>query len=164
MKVILLEDIKTLGKTGDQVTVKDGYGRNYLLPRQLALPATPASLKVFANEKKAREKKQSRVKAEAQALADKLAALSLTITRLAGEEDKLFGSVTNGDIAEAVKAEGFTIDKRKIELPEPIKALGNFEVPLQLHHDVTVMLKVWVVKQESEPAPEADAPVEEPKA
>jgi large subunit ribosomal protein L9 len=148
MKVILLEDIKTLGKAGTQVDVADGYARNSLIPKQQALVASPANQRVFDNEKKALTKKHAKEKAVSQELATKLEGLTLTITRLAGEEDKLFGAVTNGDIAEALAKEGHKVDKRDIQLPEPLKALGQFEVPLQLHSEVTAKLKVWVVKQE----------------
>ena len=148
MKVILLEDIKTLGKAGAQVEVADGYARNSLIPKAQALVASPANQRVFDNEKKALAKKHAKEKALSQELAAKLEGLTLTITRLAGEEDKLFGAVTNGDIAEALAKEGHKVDKRDILLPEPLKALGQVEVPLQLHSDVTAKLKVWVVKQE----------------
>ena len=148
MKVILLEDIKTLGKAGAQVEVADGYARNSLIPKAQALVASPANQRVFDNEKKALAKKHAKEKAVSQELAAKLEGLTLTITRLAGEEDKLFGAVTNADIAEALAKEGHKVDKRDILLPEPLKALGQVEVPLQLHSDVTAKLKVWVVKQE----------------
>ncbi len=147
MKIILLDDVKNLGKTGEEVQVKDGYARNYLIPRKMALAASAQNLRVFANEQKAREKKKTREKQEAVALGEKIAALSLTISRVAGEEDKLFGSVTNADVAEALEKEGHKIDKRRILLAEPIKALGIVEVPVQLHPEVTVPVKVWVVKQ-----------------
>jgi large subunit ribosomal protein L9 len=147
MKVILLEDVKNLGKSGDAVNVADGYGRNFLIPRKLALGATPQNQRVFENDAKARAKKQEKEKQEAQALAEKLAALSLTISRVAGEDDKLFGSVTNADVAEALAKEGHKIDKRSIELPEPLKALGIFEVPVRLHAQVSGKVKVWIVKQ-----------------
>jgi large subunit ribosomal protein L9 len=148
MKVILLEDIKTLGKAGSQVEVADGYARNQLIPKHQALVASPANQRVFDNEKKALAKKSAKERAEAQDLATKLEALTLTITRLAGEDDKLFGSVTNGDVAEALAKEGHKVDKRDILLHDPLRALGQVEVPLQLHSDVTAKLKVWVVKQE----------------
>jgi large subunit ribosomal protein L9 len=147
MELILLDEVKHLGKVGDKVQVADGYGRNFLLPRRMALPATPENLKVFENEQKARSKKRQHERQEAEALGAKIAALSLTISRQAGEEDKLFGSVTNGNVAEALEKEGFKIDKRKVILVEPIKALGIFEVPVQVHPEVTVNVKVWVVKE-----------------
>jgi len=149
MKVILIEDVKTLGQAGTQVDVADGYARNFLIPRHLALGATPANARVFANEKKALAKRHEKERLEAVELAAKLAALSLTISRLAGEDDKLFGSVTNGDVAEALAKEGHKIDKREIVLVEPLKALGIHEVPVHLAHEVTVTIKVWVVKQEA---------------
>jgi large subunit ribosomal protein L9 len=149
MKVILIEDVKTLGQAGSQVDVADGYARNYLIPRRLALGATPANARVFENEKKALAKKREKERQEAEALALTLGALSLTISRLAGEDDKLFGSVTNGDVAEALAKEGHKLDKRDIILPEPLKALGIHEVPIQLGHEVKAVVKVWVVKQEA---------------
>lgn len=147
MKVILLEEVRSLGKSGEQVTVKDGYARNYLIPRKLALRATPENLRTFANGQKARSKKAAREVAEAKAMGEKIATLSLTISRLAGEEDKLFGSVTNADVAEALEKEGLKIDKRKIVLADPLRALGIFEVPVHLHPEVTVNVKVWIVKE-----------------
>jgi large subunit ribosomal protein L9 len=147
MKVILVEDVKSLGKSGDQVNVADGYARNFLIPRKLALGASPANQRVYENEAKARAKKHNKEKADAVALGEKLSALSLTIARIAGEDDKLFGSVTNGDIAEALAKEGFKVDKRDIDLADHLKALGIFEVPVRLHAEVTVKVKVWVVKQ-----------------
>ncbi|HTB23546.1 MAG TPA: 50S ribosomal protein L9 [bacterium] len=149
MKVILIEDIKTLGAAGAQVDVADGYARNYLIPRRMALGATPANARVFENEKKALAKKRDKEIALAQEFAAKLGALSLSIVRLAGEDDKLFGSVTNGDIAEALAKEGHTVDKRHIVLVEPLKALGIHEVQIHLGHEVRTTVKVWVVKQEA---------------
>jgi large subunit ribosomal protein L9 len=149
MKVILIADVKTLGQAGSQVDVADGYARNYLIPRRLALGASPANARVFENEKKALAKKREKERQEAVALGAKLALLSLTISRLAGEDDKLFGSVTNGDVSEALAAEGHKIDKRDIILVDPLKALGIHEVPVHLGHDVQVKIKVWVVKQEA---------------
>ena len=148
MKVILLEDVKSLGKAGSQVEVADGYARNSLIPKAQALVASPANQRVFDNEKKALAKKSAKEKAASVELAAKLEALTLTITRLAGEDDKLFGAVTNADVAEALAKEGHKVDKRDILLHDPIKALGQVEVPLQLHFEVTAKLKVWVVKQE----------------
>jgi large subunit ribosomal protein L9 len=147
MELILLEEVKKLGKSGQKVQVKDGYGRNYLIPRKLALPATPQNLRVYENEQKARAKKRQKEMDEARALGEKVAAVPVTISRQAGDDDKMFGSVTNANIAEALEAQGFKIDKRKIELPEPIKALGTFEVPVEVHPEVKVNVKVWVVKQ-----------------
>ena len=148
MKVILLEDIKTLGRAGAQVEVADGYARNFLIPRKKALGATPANQRVFENDKKSLAKKSLKERAEAQAIADALGALSLTISRLAGDDDKMFGSVTNADIADALAKEGHKIDKREIILVEPLKALGIHEVTVQVHTEVEAKVKVWVVKQE----------------
>lgn len=149
MKVILIEDIKTLGSAGSQVDVADGYARNYLIPRRLALGATPANARVFENEKKALAKRRDKERKEAEEIAAKLGALSITITRLAGEDDKLFGSVTNADVAEALVKEGHSIDKRHVILVEPLRALGIHEVPVHLAHEVQAVVKVWVVKQEA---------------
>jgi large subunit ribosomal protein L9 len=148
MKVILLEDIKTLGRAGSQVDVADGYARNFLIPNGKVLGATPANQRVFDNEKKSLTKKHAKERAEAQVLADTLAALSLTISRLAGEDDKMFGSVTNADVAEALAKEGHKIDKREIILLEPLRALGIHEVTVLVHPEVEAKVKVWVVKQE----------------
>src|SRR6185369_3050504 len=112
MKVILLEDVKSLGKSGEEVNVADGYGRNFLIPQKLALGATPQNQRVFENEAKARAKKRDKELSEAVALGEKISALSLSISRVAGEDDKLFGSVTNLDVAEALAKEGHKIDKR----------------------------------------------------
>jgi large subunit ribosomal protein L9 len=149
MKVILLEDIKTLGSAGAQVDVADGYARNFLIPNRKALGATPANQRVFDNEKKAMGKKREKERLAAAELGAVLGALSLTISRLAGEDDKLFGSVTNADVAEALAKEGHKVDKRSILLEEPLRALGIHEVSIQLHPEVTSTLKVWVVKQEA---------------
>jgi len=149
MKVILIEDVKTLGVAGAQVDVADGYARNFLIPRRMALGATPANARVFENEKKALAKRRDKERGLAVELAAKLGALSLTITRLAGEDDKLFGSVTNGDVAEALAKEGHSLDKRTIILEEPLKTLGIHEVKIHLAHEVQATVKVWVVKQEA---------------
>lgn len=149
MKVILLEDIKSLGRTGAQVDVADGYARNFLIPRKKALGATPGNQRVFDNEKKALAKKRASEKADAEALAGVLGGLSLTISRLAGEDDKLFGSVTNADVAEALAKEGRKIDKREVLLEEPLRALGIHEVEILVHPEVRAKVKVWVVKQEA---------------
>ena len=149
MKVILLEDIKTLGRAGSQVDVADGYARNFLIPRGKVLGATPANQHVFDNQKKALTKKHAKERAEAQALADTLGGLSLTISRLAGEDDKMFGSVTNADIAEALAKEGHKVDKREIQLVDPLRTLGIHDVTIQVHAEVEAKVKVWVVKQEA---------------
>ena len=149
MKVILLEDIATLGKTGDMVNVKEGYARNYLLPRKLAIAATPKSLRAFEHQKRLAQSKIRKNKTDAQKLAEKLESLSLTIPQKVGEEDKLFGAVTSITIADILKEqEAIDIDKRKIELAEPIKRLGIYTIPIRVHPDITANLRVWVVKEE----------------
>jgi len=149
MKIILLEDVVDLGRTGDLVNVKDGYARNYLLPRKLAIAATPKSVKAFEHQKRLAEAKIRKRKSEAQSQSERIESISLTIPQKAGEEDKLFGSVTSMTIAECLKEqEGIIIDRRKIELPEPIKKLGVYNIPVKIHPDVTANLRVWVVKEE----------------
>lgn len=146
MKVILREDVADLGTAGDTVEVKNGYGRNYLLPRNLAIPATKANLKSIdevRKQKDIRERKQRRV---ADTIRDRIEKLSLSMEVRVGEEDKLFGSVTSADVADLLKAEGVLIDKKAIEL-EPIKVLGVYTVPVKVQKDVTASLKLWVVKQ-----------------
>ena len=147
MKVILREDVPNLGKTGDIVDIADGYGRNYLLPRKVAVQASTKNLKLLEHQKKMIQARQAKRKQESQDLATQLESASCTITRKAGEEDKLYGSVSTRDIAEALKDEGIELDRRKILLEEPIKQLGVFTVSVQLHPDVTGSIKVWVVKE-----------------
>lgn len=147
-KVILQEDVEKLGNRGQVVEVKDGYARNYLLPRKLALEASPGNMKRLEKMRAAFAKKSAVEMADAQKLAELLAGVSLEITRKSGENDQLFGSVTSADISEALAAKDFTIDKRKIQLAEPIKSIGNFEVPVKLHREVTASVKVAVIKQE----------------
>jgi len=147
MKVILKSDVERLGKTGDVVAVAAGYARNYLLPRGLALEATARSVEQIEIDRKRAEKALQQRAADAAALAQKLEQLSLTISKQAGESDKLFGTVTAMEIAEALEKEGHEIDKRKVELEEPIKTLGIYTVPVRLHTDVTAKVKLWVVKE-----------------
>lgn len=146
MKVILVKEVDKLGKVGQTVKVADGYARNYLLPQKLALESNKANEKLFLDMQRKAEQKELREKREAQELAEKLQRLSCTVVRQAGEEEKLYGSVTNMDLAAALQQEGFHIDKKKILLDEPIKSLGIFYVPVKLHPEVTTELKVWVVK------------------
>jgi large subunit ribosomal protein L9 len=145
MQVILSEEIPSLGRTGEVVTVKNGYGRNYLIPRGMAVLATPRNVKRLDHEKRVIEKRDEKRQLDAQATKSKLEAVSLTIAKHTGEEDKLFGSVTTRDIADALKEEGFEIDKRVIQLEQPIKALGVYIVFLCLGHEITAALKLWVV-------------------
>ncbi len=148
MQVILREDIDKLGKIGDLVKVKEGFGRNYLIPQKKAIEATPKNVNAMEHAKKMVADRLRKLKKEATVDADRIKALSITIRAKAGEEGKLFGSVTSMDIAEAMKAQGVVIDRRKIVLEEPIKRLGDVSVPVKLHSDVVVDLKVTVVAEE----------------
>jgi len=152
MKVILKEDVKDLGEIGSIVDVKIGYGRNYLIPRNLAVEANPKNLKQFEHEKKIILVKAKKVKQSMQDIADQISKMTLTIEAQAGEEDKLFGSVTTKDIAEAITAQGVEIDKRKVILEEAIKRLGTYDVTVKVHKDVTATVKVEVVKSGTEEA------------
>jgi large subunit ribosomal protein L9 len=147
MKVILKADIERLGKIGDVVTVATGYARNFLMPRALAFEATPNNLAGIEVEKKRYAKTQVKARQEAEGLAARLGALSLTIRQPAGESDRLFGTVTTMDIAAALEKEGITLDKRQITVEEPIKTLGVYTVPVKLAPEVTASLKVWVVRE-----------------
>ena len=146
MEVILRDHVEHLGRRGEIVKVADGYARNYLLPRKLALPATDANRKWVERERKQAEARDLEERGGAEAIAARLNALELTITRTVGENDQLYGSVTNADIAALLGEKGFEIDRRKILLPDPIKALGENTVPVKLHRDVTAQLKVVVGK------------------
>ena len=157
MKIILLENIPSLGKAGDRLQVADGYARNFLIPRKLALEATPANLQNLERQKDTFLKKAGKEKEEAADLAARIDALSCTLARSAGEKDKLFGSVTSMDLQEFLSSQGIQIDRRKIALPHPIKTLGSFTVPIKLHADVTAQLKVQInpaddEKEKSSPA------------
>ena len=147
MEVILRDHVDNLGKRGDVVKVADGFARNYLLPRKLALPATDANKQWIARERKIAEVRESEERVAAEAVADRLAALDLQVARKVGENDTLYGSVTNADIAELLKDKGFDVDRRKILLPDPIRRLGESHVPVKLHRDVTAQLKITVVKE-----------------
>ncbi|MBL7975941.1 MAG: 50S ribosomal protein L9 [Candidatus Kapabacteria bacterium] len=148
MKVILREDVANLGNIGDIVTVKDGYARNYLIPRSLAYFANPSALKRLETERRTYEKKQLRMREQAELTASKLSELQISIPMQVGEEGKLFGSVTPQMIAQELDVRGFNIDRRTIIIDEPIKSLGVFDVKVRLHHDVIGTLKVWVISQE----------------
>lgn len=145
--VILREDITTLGKAGELVRVRPGYARNFLLPKGLAYEATAGNKKRIEGEQKARQARLAAERAEAEAQAEVLRAVNISITAKAGEENKLFGSVTAQDIADALAAQGHQVDKRKIELEQPIKVLGFHAVPLKLHPDVVAELRVNVVAE-----------------
>jgi len=147
MEVILREDVSNLGKAGELVKVKPGYARNFLLPRGLAYEATEGNKKRIQAEAKARVTRQTAEKAEAEALAAKLSALAIRIAAKAGEENRLFGSITAQDIADALAQAGQVVDKRKIELEHPIKTLGFHAVPVRVHHDVQAEVKLTVVAE-----------------
>ncbi|HOT98850.1 MAG TPA: 50S ribosomal protein L9 [bacterium] len=147
MKIILKQDIESLGAAGETVTVKNGYARNYLIPQGLAVAATAGNLRAFEVESKAAALRLQRGMREAQEVATRLEKLSLTVSVQVGEEDKLFGSVTSQNIADLLAENGFKIDKKKIVLDDPIKALGVYEVPVKLHPEVTGVVKVWVVRE-----------------
>src|SRR5438045_961064 len=147
MEVILKEDVAKLGNRGDVVKVAEGYGRNYLLPRKLAIEATYGNKAVIDQMKQSAVRRSAVEKSDAEALARQLEAVSLTFERKAGEKDHLFGSVTSSDVADALEKKGFNIDRRKLQLNEPIKSLGEFEVAVRLHRDVISKIKVTVEKE-----------------
>ena len=151
MEVILREHVDNLGKRGEIVKVADGYARNYLLPRKLALPATDGNRKHVERERKIVEARESQEKGQAEAIAARLAAVEITIARRVGDTQQLYGSVTAADIVDFLKEKGFEVDRRKLILPEPIKAIGDHDVPLKLHREVTIPLKVHVVKEGTQP-------------
>ena len=147
MKVILKNDVKDLGRAGEVVNVKDGFARNYLVPQGLAVEASTKNVKEFEHEKKKIQEMAKKVKAGATGLAEQIAAAKIVIKAKAGEEDKLFGSVTSMDIADALKAAGIEIDKKKIQLDEPIKRLGEHTVAVKIHSEVSAQLNVQVVPE-----------------
>jgi large subunit ribosomal protein L9 len=148
MEVILKEDIASLGKIGEVVRVRDGYARNYLLPRGLVLLANKKNIKTFEHQKKLVADQKQKTMRRAQAVADELAGVALTIRMRTGEEGKLFGSVTNIQIEKALKAKGINVDRRKIHLDEPIKTLGDYEIPIRLSADLAVPLRLSVVSED----------------
>jgi len=147
VEVILREDVDKLGRRGDIVKVAEGYGRNYLLPRGMALVVSDANKAMISRERKAYEARQAKEKAEFEALAQRIAALRMVAPRKVGENDVLYGSVTSGDIAEFLKGKGIEIDKRRVQLDEAIKKLGDHEVKVKLHPEVTATLKLLVSKE-----------------
>jgi large subunit ribosomal protein L9 len=147
MQIILQEDVEKLGTRGQVVEVKEGYARNFLLPRKLALEASAGNMKRLEKMRAVFAKKEAVEKGDAQKLAELLAAVSLELTRKAGDTDQLFGSVTSADISEALAAQGFSVDKKKIALAEPIKVIGEYEVPLKLHREVSATVKLAVKKE-----------------
>jgi large subunit ribosomal protein L9 len=157
MEIILREHVDNLGRRGEIVKVADGYARNYLLPRKLALLATAGNKKHVERERRIMETREAEEKGQAEAIAARLASISIAISRRVGDTDQLYGSVTASDIADFLKTKGFEIDRRKLILPEPIKTLGEHNVPLKLHREVTAPLKVQVVKEGGASAPTATA-------
>ncbi|MGA7240215.1 MAG: 50S ribosomal protein L9 [Bryobacteraceae bacterium] len=148
MEVILREDVEKLGSRGEVVKVAPGYARNFLLPKKLAVTATDSNKKIVEQERQAHLRKEAKFKGEAEDLGKLLTGVTVTISQKAGENGQLFGSVTSKDVADALAAKNYTIDRRKIQLDEPIKQLGEFKVPVRLHKDVTAEVTVQVVKDE----------------
>jgi large subunit ribosomal protein L9 len=147
MKVILREDVPELGQAGQTIEVKDGYARNYLIPRNLAIFATKANLKAIDEVTKQAELREKKSRKDAEVVKEKIEKLSLSVEVLVGEEEKLFGSVTTADIAELLKNEGVIVDKRMIVLENPIKVLGVYTVPVKIAKDVEAGLKLWIIKK-----------------
>ena len=147
MEVILKEDVPKLGSRGDVVKVAEGYGRNFLLPRKLAIEANAANKAVIEQMKAAAVRRSAKEKHEAEELSKQFDGLSISFQRRSGENDQLFGSVTSSDIADALEKKSFHIDRRKIQLHEPLKSVGEFDVPIKLHKDVTTHLKVVIEKE-----------------
>jgi large subunit ribosomal protein L9 len=148
MEVILREDIDKLGNRGEVVKVASGYARNFLIPKRLAVAATESNKKIVEQERQAHLRKEAKQAGEAQDLAKLLNGVTVTIAQKAGENDQLFGSVTAKDVADALAAKNFTIDRRKIQLDEPIKQLGEYKIPVRLHREVTAEITVVVAKEE----------------
>ena len=146
MEVILRQAVDSLGKPGDVVKVSNGYARNFLLPRGVAFEATPGNLKRLQQERDRLDAAENERRGAAQVIAEKLEQVQLTFSARVGEEGKLFGSVTSADIAQQLEAQGFHIEKRQIDLHEPIKALGVYRIPIRLHADVKPEVRVWVIK------------------
>src|SRR3954468_8428049 len=158
MEVILREHVDNLGRRGEVVKVAAGYARNFLLPRKLALPATAGNKKHVERERKIMETREAEEKGQAEAVAARLNSVAISIARRTGDSDQLYGSVTSADIADFLKAKGFEIDRRKLILPEPIKAIGEYTVPLKLHREVTVPLAVKGGKEGGSAPPPAAIP------
>jgi large subunit ribosomal protein L9 len=147
MEVILREEVEKLGRRGDLVKVASGYARNFLLPKRLAVPATESNKKIVEQEKHAHLRREAKEVSEAQDLAKMMGSVSVTIAQKAGENDHLFGSVTAGDIANALEKQGYNVDRRKVHLDEPIKQLGDFKATVRLHRDVSLEVPVHVVRE-----------------
>ena len=147
MKVILIKDVEKLGQIGDEIVIKDGYARNYLIPGKVAIESTKGAMKILEQKRRERARRELLLKEEMQVVADKIAGISCTISMEAGEEEKLFGAVTTEMIAETLASEGVEIDKKKIDLSEPIKALGVYTIDIKLHPEVKAQARFWVVKK-----------------
>ncbi|MFC1570165.1 50S ribosomal protein L9 [Candidatus Omnitrophota bacterium] len=147
MKIILMKDVDKLGGIGDELEVKDGYARNFLIPRKVAIESTKGAVRILEAKKRERARRDEQIKVEFETLAEKIQAASCTISVDVGEEDKMFGSVTSDLISEVLGAEGIEVDKKKIVLEEPIKTLGVHNVDIKLHPEVTAQAKIWVVKK-----------------
>lgn len=145
MQVILTQDVRDLGHAGQMVVVKRGYGANFLIPQGIAVLATSRNRSRMEHEQRRIEAQIARERSKAQDLAKRLTGMSVTLTRLVGEDDKIFGSVTTKDITDALNDEGVKIDRRQVELEAPLRSLGVYEVPVRLHREVTAIIKVWVV-------------------
>lgn len=148
MEIILREDVENLGARGQMLKVANGYARNYLLPKRLAVAATEANKKIVEQERQAHLRREAKAKGEAQDLAKLMGGVTVTISQKAGESDQLFGSVTSKDIAEGLEKQNFSVDRRKIQLDEPIKQLGEHKVTVRLHREVPVEITVQVVREE----------------
>jgi large subunit ribosomal protein L9 len=148
MQIILQEDVDKLGHRGEILEVAEGYARNYLLPHHLALPVSKSNLKQIERVKISLAKREATERDGAQRQSELLAAVTVTLKRKAGENDQMFGSVTSGDISEALNAQGYSVDKRKIQLEQPIKALGEYQVPAKLHREIIASIKVIVAREE----------------
>ena len=147
MEVILREDIEKLGSRGQVVNVAPGYARNFLLPKRLAVAATDANKKIVEQERQAHLRREAKALGDAQDLAKMMASVSVTISQKAGDNDQLFGSVTSKDIADAIARQGYNIERRQVQLDEPIKQLGDYRVPVRLHREVTIEVPVAVVRE-----------------
>ena len=149
MEIILREHVDNLGRRGDVVKVAPGYARNFLLPRKLALPVTDSNRKLIERERKVADAREAEDRQQAEALASRISQVELTLSRRVGDTEQLYGSVTSSDLAEELAGKGLEIDRRKIQLDDPIKSLGDFTVPVRLQRDVTAQLRVHVVKQDA---------------
>jgi large subunit ribosomal protein L9 len=147
MEVILREHVDNLGKRGDVVKVAEGYARNFLLPRKLALAVTEANKRQIERERKVAEARDAEERSQAEAIAQRISAVEIEIARRVGENDTLYGSVTSADIAQALQAKGFEVEKKKIQLADPLKALGETTVPVKIHREVTAQVRVKVVAE-----------------